>query len=311
MHMVAHGGRNDKLFIGAVVESIFFPAQPFVSELEYQFERVVRQTGCNRLARSKQMACLRSKKAASLQAANFAQPFPGRSQPPMPLFYWTPCIDGVFLQDLPYNLFKRGQFIDVPVLFGTDTDGTNHSLLVPCEQPLISQQKVLSSLPTPPPLPPWLPSSQTTTPNSPPPTRPLFSPATPILFPPYHSMRPGSPRPASPTAKPPLSAPALMSSTSCTPTPPASPTGTTYRTTKMRLPAWACRTCLRRPPYLAQIISADMRDRAIARIMRLWYPWLWRIGLVLSARWTRIRIENGIAPCGEDGVVQGGSSGWY
>jgi len=123
MQMAAHGGRDDKLFVGAVSESLFFPAQPFVSELEYQFDRVVWQTGCNRVSPSKQIDCLRKKDFATLQEANFAQPFPGRSQPPMPLFYWTPCIDGDFLQDLPYTLFKKGKFVDIPVLFGTDTDG--------------------------------------------------------------------------------------------------------------------------------------------------------------------------------------------
>ncbi|KAK0730694.1 Alpha/Beta hydrolase protein [Lasiosphaeris hirsuta] len=122
MHMVAYGGRNDNLFVGAMAESVFFPAQPFVPELEYQFDRVIRQTGCSKVARPKQIACLRSKDVAALQASNYAQPFPGRSQPPMPLFYWTPCIDGDFLRDLPYTLFRRGSFVDVPVLFGTDTD---------------------------------------------------------------------------------------------------------------------------------------------------------------------------------------------
>ncbi|KAK3372532.1 Alpha/Beta hydrolase protein [Podospora didyma] len=122
MHMVAHGGRNDNLFIGAMAESLFFPAQPFVSELEYQFDRVVRQTGCDGLDPSQQMACLRSKPAGILQAVNFAQSFPGRLGGPMPLFYWTPCIDGDFIQDLPYRMFREGKYVDVPLLFGTTTD---------------------------------------------------------------------------------------------------------------------------------------------------------------------------------------------
>ncbi|KAK0751579.1 Alpha/Beta hydrolase protein [Schizothecium vesticola] len=122
MHLVAHGGRDDNLFVGVMAESIFFPAQPFVSELEYQFDRFVHQTGCDNTSRSDQMACLRSRPIAVLQNANTAQPFPGQSESPYPLFYWTPCVDGDFLPDLPYALINQGKIIDVPVLFGTDTD---------------------------------------------------------------------------------------------------------------------------------------------------------------------------------------------
>ncbi|KAK4150562.1 hypothetical protein C8A00DRAFT_36840 [Chaetomidium leptoderma] len=60
MHLAAYGGRNDDLFVGAMAESIFFPAQPFVEELEYQFGRVASQTGCDKMPRAQQMACLRS-----------------------------------------------------------------------------------------------------------------------------------------------------------------------------------------------------------------------------------------------------------
>ncbi|KAK5654972.1 hypothetical protein OQA88_6730 [Cercophora sp. LCS_1] len=116
MHMVAYNGRNDNLFHGAISESLFFPAQPPVSELEYQYTRVLRQTNCSSLP------CLRGLPSAVLQSTNLAQPFPSRTQPPNPLFYWTPCIDGALLPDLPYTLFRNGNFIPVPVLFGTDTD---------------------------------------------------------------------------------------------------------------------------------------------------------------------------------------------
>lgn len=123
MHLVAYGGRNDNLFVGGMAESVFFPAQPFVWELEYQFDRLLSQTGCDSVARVQQMACLRNQDVSVLQAANQAQPFPGRREPP--LFYWTPCVDGDFLRDIPYRLFKRGQFVRVPMVFGVATNGTS------------------------------------------------------------------------------------------------------------------------------------------------------------------------------------------
>ncbi|KAK4035177.1 Alpha/Beta hydrolase protein, partial [Parachaetomium inaequale] len=122
MHLVAYGGRNDGLFVGGMSESLFFPAQPLVRELEYQFDRAVSQTGCDGAAQGQQMACLRAKDVAVLQSANYAQPFPGRPGPPMPLFYWTPCVDGDFLRDLPYRLFEKGQFVSVPMVFATSTN---------------------------------------------------------------------------------------------------------------------------------------------------------------------------------------------
>jgi hypothetical protein len=171
MHLVAYGGRNDQLFVGGMAESIFFPAQPFVGELEYQFDRLVNQTGCIEVALAEQMACLRSKDVSLLQAANVARPFPGRTEPPMPLFYWTPCVDGEFLQDLPYRLFEKGQFVNVPMVLGTSTNGASLTGPLP-PTPLVLHNNQLTGKQKDPSSPPTLPahliypsSSATTTPS--------------------------------------------------------------------------------------------------------------------------------------------------
>jgi carboxylesterase type B len=120
MHLAAYGGRDDGLFVGAMLDSVFFPAQPPVAELEYQFSRTLETTGCD--GDVDHMECLRSLDVATLQTAgNVVQSFPGREG--LPNFYWTPTVDGEFLTDLPYELFRRGEFIKVPLLAGTDTDG--------------------------------------------------------------------------------------------------------------------------------------------------------------------------------------------
>lgn len=120
LHLMAFGGRNDNLFSAGIAESVFFPAQPFVPQLEYQFDRLVNATNC--AVQLDQLACLRALDTKTLQAQNVPSIFPGRTEPPLPLFYWTPCIDGDFLQDLPYNLLAQGKFLDVPLLFGNDND---------------------------------------------------------------------------------------------------------------------------------------------------------------------------------------------
>ncbi|KAI1374067.1 alpha/beta-hydrolase [Hypoxylon crocopeplum] len=120
---------EDNLFLGGIGESVFFPAQPLVADLEWQFDRVLQQTGCDGADNAQDpMACLRSKDTATLQAAaNIPSPFPGRPglPSPLPLFYWTPCVDGDLLPDLPYRLFEQGKFVGVPLLMGaTSNEGS-------------------------------------------------------------------------------------------------------------------------------------------------------------------------------------------
>ncbi|QSZ30354.1 hypothetical protein DSL72_004877 [Monilinia vaccinii-corymbosi] len=118
LHLTAYGGRNDNLFVGAIGESPFFPTQPAASELEWQFDRFANAAGCG--SAGDPLACLRSQSTAALQAANVASPYP--AQAGSPLFYWTPTIDGTFIPDYPYTLFDQGLFVDVPIIFGDDTD---------------------------------------------------------------------------------------------------------------------------------------------------------------------------------------------
>lgn len=120
LHLTAFGGRNDNLFSAAIAESVFFPSQPFVPQLEYQFDRLATATGC--ATNADQLTCLRNLDTKTLQAQNTPFPFPGRTDAPVPLFYWTPCIDGTFIQDLPYNLFAQQKFVRVPLLFGNSNN---------------------------------------------------------------------------------------------------------------------------------------------------------------------------------------------
>lgn len=119
LHLIAYGGRDDKLFMGAISESTFLPAHPPVSQLEYQLDRTMEQAGCQ--GEIDRMSCLRGKTKEKLQALNAPAPFQGRTH--WPLWYWTPCVDGALLEDNPSAMYERGDFIDVPLLFGTCTNG--------------------------------------------------------------------------------------------------------------------------------------------------------------------------------------------
>jgi acetylcholinesterase len=121
-HLTAYGGEDEGIFHAAIVESLFLPTQPRVSELEWQLERLLAQTGCDH-DNDSPMSCLRGKDLEMLQAYNVPSPFPGASLTPLPLFYWGPCIDGNLSRDYLYTMFDQGDFVDVPVLIGTDNDG--------------------------------------------------------------------------------------------------------------------------------------------------------------------------------------------
>ncbi|KAI0419730.1 Alpha/Beta hydrolase protein [Xylaria grammica] len=123
LHLVGNGTdaeSGERLFVGGVGESVFFPAQPAVAELEWQFDLTLQRTGCD--GDDDAMGCLRGKSTKDLQAANVPAAFPGAPAAPLPLFFWTPCIDGDLLPDLPYRLFEEGRFMDVPVIMGSTTN---------------------------------------------------------------------------------------------------------------------------------------------------------------------------------------------
>jgi acetylcholinesterase len=111
------GRHDDSLFNGAILESPFLPIHPPVSELEWQFDNYVHAAGCtDSIDHMEHMECLWSKDTETLQIANRASPYPGRGASPR--FYWTPIIDGDFIQDYPYRMFEIGRFIKLPVVIG-------------------------------------------------------------------------------------------------------------------------------------------------------------------------------------------------
>jgi acetylcholinesterase len=97
---------------------VFFPTQPLVSELEWQFEYFMDGTGCSGVA--DELACLRFLDTGTLQRQNNPTAYPNATG--SPAFYFTPTVDGNLIQDFPYRLFEDGKFIHVPIIFGDDTD---------------------------------------------------------------------------------------------------------------------------------------------------------------------------------------------
>jgi acetylcholinesterase len=120
--MAAYGGRDDGLFVGAIPHSPFFPTHRTIAQSESQFDLFVNATGCTG-ADADIMPCLRSKDIATIQAANIKEPLPGATG--IPLFYFTPVIDGDFSRDYLYSQLEKGEFVKVPTMVaGTSDEGT-------------------------------------------------------------------------------------------------------------------------------------------------------------------------------------------
>ncbi|KAL2869529.1 Alpha/Beta hydrolase protein [Aspergillus lucknowensis] len=117
-HLTAYRGHDEaQLFVGAILESPFWPTLRSVSEMNFQYERLLGSTGCSSLT------CLRRMNISALQAASGASAFPGTAPgDPTPLFYWLPVIDGELIPDQLYTLFTTGQFARVPILVGHVTN---------------------------------------------------------------------------------------------------------------------------------------------------------------------------------------------
>ncbi|KAF8212843.1 Alpha/Beta hydrolase protein [Mycena galopus ATCC 62051] len=121
-HLIAEGGQNKHIFHRAMGDSapiIFGPTNndAFVQDLFVQFAGLA---GCGGSADV--MSCLRSASTSSLAFGGSATLANLSSE----LFPFGPILDGAFLTERPVEAFKNGNFIHVPVFFGSNTNEGSH-----------------------------------------------------------------------------------------------------------------------------------------------------------------------------------------
>ncbi|KAK7177741.1 secreted lipase-like protein 1 [Paraphaeosphaeria sporulosa] len=99
LQLTAYGGRDDKLFHAATIESPATPALRNVTESQFQYNTLLEQTGC------KDLRCLTTMDAVTFQnpVHNLNIPSPGAKNPP--IYPFNPTIDYDFIQDYTYNEF--------------------------------------------------------------------------------------------------------------------------------------------------------------------------------------------------------------
>ncbi|KAL2793050.1 Alpha/Beta hydrolase protein [Aspergillus keveii] len=116
-HLTAYGGRDEGLFVGAVGESIAWTPSLTVAESEINFESFAAQLNCSG---SDPVACLRALDATTIQTLGGAPDDYLVSLQAKLLF--QPAIDGEIFPDAHYTNFYRGNFLDVPLIVGYDTN---------------------------------------------------------------------------------------------------------------------------------------------------------------------------------------------
>lgn len=114
-HLTAYGGRNDGLFHAAAAESAAFPTLRSVKDSQWQYDELLKQTGCS------DINCMATMDTVKFQEAvrTLKKPFPGGVDPP--LFFWNPTLDYDLIQDYTTTQLKAGRYIDVPTIFGSTT----------------------------------------------------------------------------------------------------------------------------------------------------------------------------------------------
>ncbi|KAK2670521.1 hypothetical protein RAB80_012943 [Fusarium oxysporum f. sp. vasinfectum] len=139
-HLTAFGGRDDRLFRGAIMDSgnpVFylpvFPAQYF----QPSYEALLKMTRCNNSADG--LECLRQVPIAELSKVFHASPSLWSG--------FTPSKDGNFIQGSGSELLSKGKFVHVPILIGTNTDeGTYFASKDPTPKNISSDAEFISYL---------------------------------------------------------------------------------------------------------------------------------------------------------------------
>lgn len=113
--LVAYGGRDDKLFRGAIAESgapILFGRDMTLNYSQTVYDNVTRATNCS--AASDTLQCLREVPFEALNSVLNSSVVASGST--------FPVIDGDFLQESPTLQLKAGTFVKVPFLIGANHD---------------------------------------------------------------------------------------------------------------------------------------------------------------------------------------------
>lgn len=126
-HLIAYGGRDEGLFSAAIAESGGpLSSLPFrnTTEGEVYSETILNSTGCTDAV--DYLACLRAVPADALRRASLLVPA-------------SFTVDGKLFTDISSRLLRKGRFVKVPLLIGTNRNEGTSQLYPPGSKPLRSE----------------------------------------------------------------------------------------------------------------------------------------------------------------------------
>ena len=118
-HLVAYGGRDDKLFHSVLMQSASVPPTRDVASSQFQYDNLVGRTSCK--GSEDTLGCLRKLSTEDIMKGAINEPFPDGAGG-KPVFFYNGVLDGDFIPDIPLKLFEEGKFIKVPTVLGVDSN---------------------------------------------------------------------------------------------------------------------------------------------------------------------------------------------
>ncbi|KAA8615586.1 PnbA Carboxylesterase type B [Pyrenophora tritici-repentis] len=117
-HLTAYGGRDDKLFRGAIMQSgnpvNYGPLPDPVTGYTTMYNLITSRTGCANA--TSPLECLRGVPTVQLNAAiNTTTPYMNTTS-------FQPCLDGDFIQKRTSLQLAAGEFVHVPIISGANSD---------------------------------------------------------------------------------------------------------------------------------------------------------------------------------------------
>ncbi|THH17257.1 hypothetical protein EW146_g3519 [Bondarzewia mesenterica] len=136
LQMVTNGGDTEGLFRGAFMESGSPIPVGNISHGQRYYDDIVQETGCS--GSSDTLQCLRGVSYSTLKSAMDNSPMVFSYQ--SLILAWLPRVDGVFLEDRPFQLVQQGSVANIPFVTGDcDDEGTLFSL---CNLNVTTDQEV-------------------------------------------------------------------------------------------------------------------------------------------------------------------------
>ncbi|KAJ2934669.1 hypothetical protein H1R20_g2397, partial [Candolleomyces eurysporus] len=122
LHLVARVGQGERLFRGAIAQSVYRTPLPTPEQQTPLFQYYADKAGCGGGSVAEQLDCLRKAPVSALARAQDSAASPDFTASGYNTFH--PVVDGKVIRDFPTRLISEGKFARVPLIVGATTNET-------------------------------------------------------------------------------------------------------------------------------------------------------------------------------------------